>query len=140
MLDLLAVADVGTVIHPRSLEGADAGRHHARDRPCHGQKWVYDQHYGVPLAKRFYHNRPPSILDAPLKWTCAHWAFRTPKRRSARAASAKRPSAPGCGAVLNAISAALGDEIFRRAPVTPDMILMALEHGRPMQEALTANI
>ena len=30
-----------------------------------GQKWVYDQHYGVPLAKRFHYNKPPTILDAP---------------------------------------------------------------------------
>jgi hypothetical protein len=42
--------------------------------------------------------------------------------------------------VLNALSAALGDDIFRRAPVTLDNILMALEHGRPMQEPLTAHI
>ena len=32
-----------------------------------GQHWVYDQHYGVPLAKRFYQNKPPTILDAPQK-------------------------------------------------------------------------
>jgi hypothetical protein len=42
--------------------------------------------------------------------------------------------------VLNALSAALGDEVFRRAPVTLDHILMALEHGRPMQEPLTAHV
>jgi hypothetical protein len=42
--------------------------------------------------------------------------------------------------VLNAIAAAVGDDVFRRMPVTADMILMALEHGRPMQEPLTANI
>jgi len=41
---------------------------------------------------------------------------------------------------VNAIAAAVGDEIFRRAPVTADMILMALEAGRPMHEALTANV
>ena len=29
------------------------------------QKWVYDQHYGVPLAKRFHYNKPPTILDEP---------------------------------------------------------------------------
>jgi CO/xanthine dehydrogenase Mo-binding subunit len=29
------------------------------------QKTVYDQHYGVPLAKRFYQNRPPTIMDVP---------------------------------------------------------------------------
>jgi Flp pilus assembly protein TadB len=36
--------------------------------------------------------------------------------------------------------AAVGDDVFRRMPVTADMILMALEAGRPMHEALTANI
>ena len=42
--------------------------------------------------------------------------------------------------MLNALSAALGDDVFRRAPVTLDNILMALEHGRPMQEPLTAHL
>jgi len=30
--------------------------------------------------------------------------------------------------------------VFRRAPVTPDVILMALEHGRPMHDPLKANV
>jgi CO/xanthine dehydrogenase Mo-binding subunit len=50
------------------------------------------------------------------------------------------PVGAGFGAIVNALSAALGDEIFHRAPVTPDKILMALEHGRPMHEALKANV
>ena len=39
------------------------------------------------------------------------------------------PVGAGCGAVLNAIAAAVGDEVFRRMPVTADMILTALETG-----------
>ena len=50
------------------------------------------------------------------------------------------PVAAGCCAVLNAISAALGDEVFRRAPVNLDGILMALEAGKPMMLPLTANV
>ncbi|MDH3208361.1 MAG: hypothetical protein OEO79_17300, partial [Gemmatimonadota bacterium] len=50
------------------------------------------------------------------------------------------PVAAGAAAILNALSAALGDDMFRRSPVTLDNILMALEHGRPMQEPLTAHI
>ena len=50
------------------------------------------------------------------------------------------PVAAGACAILNAISAALGDDVFKRAPVTLDSLLMALEHGRPMQEPLTAHI
>jgi hypothetical protein len=42
--------------------------------------------------------------------------------------------------VVNALSDALGDEIFRRGPVTLDTILSALEAGKPVQEPLTAHI
>jgi hypothetical protein len=41
---------------------------------------------------------------------------------------------------LNAISDALGDEIFRRAPVTADMILTSLEAGKPVTEPLEAHV
>ena len=57
--------DAGTVINPRSLGaqidgGSCLGIGHAL---C--QKWVYDPQYGVPLAKRFYHTKPLTILDIP---------------------------------------------------------------------------
>jgi hypothetical protein len=41
---------------------------------------------------------------------------------------------------LNAISDALGDEIFRRAPVTLDEILASLEAGHAAGDPLTAHI
>jgi len=50
------------------------------------------------------------------------------------------PVGAGFGAIVNAIADAVGDEIFRRAPVTADVILAALEAGKPAHEALTANI
>jgi hypothetical protein len=43
-------------------------------------------------------------------------------------------------AILNALSDALGDEIFRRAPVTSDIILASLEAGKAAGEHLTAHI
>ena len=69
ILDYLAVADVGTVIHPHALGGQVLGRSMLGIGHALGQKWVYDQHYGVPLAKRFYQNRPPTILDVPPNMT-----------------------------------------------------------------------
>lgn len=50
------------------------------------------------------------------------------------------PVGAGFGAVVNAIAAAVGDEIFRRAPVTADVILASLEAGRPVGDPLTANL
>ena len=42
---------------------------------------------------------------------------------------------------MNALLDALGDEAFRRSPVTPDILLMAIENGgKRTHEALTAHI
>ena len=140
LLDLMAVADIGTVIHPRSvggqiLGGVILGVGHAR-----GQKWVYDQHYGVPVAKRFYQTKPPTILDLPTRMQWAALDIPDPETPVGARGVGEAPVGAGFGAVVNAIADAVGDEIFRRAPVTADMILTALEAGRPTHEALTANV
>jgi len=46
----------------------------------------------------------------------------------------------GFAAVLNALTDALGDDIFRRAPVNADTIIASLEAGHPMQDPLMAHI
>jgi CO/xanthine dehydrogenase Mo-binding subunit len=84
------VADVGTVIHPHALGGQVLGRSMLGIAHAIGQHWVYDQHYGVPLAKRFYQNKPPTILDAPQKMAWDALNIPIPRRRSAHAASANR--------------------------------------------------
>src|ERR1700686_480851 len=140
ILDYLAIADVGTVIHPRALGGQILGRSMLGIGHAIGQKWVYDQHYGIPLAKRFHHNKPPTILDAPEKMQWAALDIPDPETPIGARGIGEPPVGAGCMAVLNAISDALGDEVFRRAPVTADTILASLEAGRPMEEGLTAHI
>jgi CO/xanthine dehydrogenase Mo-binding subunit len=140
ILDYLAVADVGTVIHPRNLGGQILGRSMLGIGHAIGQKWVYDQHYGVALARRFHHNRPPTILDAPQHMEWAAVNLSDPETPVGARGIGEPPVGAGACAVLNAISDALGDDIYRRAPVTLDMILTALEAGRPTTEPLTAHI
>ena len=123
------MADVGTVLHPRNLGGQILGRSMLGIGHAIGQKWVYDQHYGVALAKRFYQNKPPTILDAPRPCSGARSTFPIRARRSASKGIGEPPVAAGCCAVLNALSDALGDNVIRRAPVSPDMILTSLEAG-----------
>jgi xanthine dehydrogenase molybdenum-binding subunit len=50
------------------------------------------------------------------------------------------PVGAGYGSVMNANANAVGEEIFRRAPVTADIVLISLEHGHRMHEALTSHI
>src|SRR5215469_8250439 len=140
ILDFLAVADTGTVIHPRALGGQVLGRSTLGIGHALGQKWVYDQHYGIPVSKRFYQNKPPTILDVPvnMKWDALN--IPDPKTPVGARGMGEPPVGGGCCAILNAISDALGDEIFRRAPVTPDVILASLTAGKPAQDGLKANI
>lgn len=140
IVDYLAMADVGTVIHPQALAGQILGRSMLGIGHAVGQKWVYDQHLGVALAKRFYQNRPPTILNAPENMQWAALNMPDPETPVGARGIGEPPVGGGCCSILNAISDALGDEIFRRAPVTADIILASLDAGKPMGEPLTAHI
>ena len=140
ILDYLAVADVGTVIHPRALGGQVLGRSMLGIGHAIGQKWVYDQHYGLPVAKRFHHTKPPTILDAPENMAWEAVGIPDPETPIGARGIGEPPVGAGCMAILNALSDALGDDVFRRAPVLADTILASLEAGRPMEEGLTAHI
>ena len=140
VVDFLASGDVGTVIHPRALGGQMLGRSTLGMGHAIGQKWVFDPHYGEMLSKRFHHSKPPTILDVPvdMQWTALD--IPDPETPVGARGVGEPPVAGGCGSILNALSDALGDEIFQRAPVNADTILTSLEAGRPMQHPLMAHI
>jgi xanthine dehydrogenase molybdenum-binding subunit len=138
--DFASVADVGTVIHPAALGGQILGRSILGIGHAIGQKWVYDQKYGVALARRFYNNKPPTILDVPTNMQWGAVGLPDPESPVGARGIGEPPVASGCAAVLNAISAAVGDEVFRRAPVNADGILTSLEAGHPMMRPLTAHV
>src|SRR6267154_3331355 len=140
LIGFLAYADVGTVIHPRALGGQVLGRSILGIGHAIGQKWVYDPHYGAMLSTRFYQNKPPTILDVPVNMQWAPLDIPDPETPVGARGIGEPPVGGGCAAILNALSDALGDEIFRRAPVNLDTILTSLEAGRPMQDPLTAFI
>jgi xanthine dehydrogenase molybdenum-binding subunit len=140
VVDFLASGDVGTVIHPRALGGQMLGRSTLGIGHAIGQKWVFDPHYGEMVSKRFHHSKPPTILDVPvdMQWTALD--IPDPETPVGARGVGEPPVAGGCASVLNALSDALGDEIFQRAPVNADTILTSLEAGRPMQHPLMAHI
>jgi xanthine dehydrogenase molybdenum-binding subunit len=140
IVDFLASADVGTVIHPRALGGQVLGRSVLGIGHAIGQKWVFDPHYGEMVSKRFYHNKPPTILDVPVDMQWSALDIPDPETPVGARGVGEPPVAGGCASILNALSDALGDEIFQRAPVNADTILTSLEAGRPMQHPLVAHI
>lgn len=140
LIDYAAVGDSGTIIHPKAYIGQLLGRGVLGMSHSLSLKTVYDQHYGLPLTQRFYQSRPPTILDVPRNMKGEAVNLPDPETPVGARGIGEPPVAAGACAILNALSDALGDDIYRRAPVTLDTILMALEHGKPMQDPLTAHI
>lgn len=139
VIDYAAVADVGTVLHPRNLAGqvhggAVQGIGHVRS-----QNWAYDQQYGVALAKRFITTKPPTILDVPFAAQMQCGTVDTPDPQTPVGAKGVGESSIGAGAaaVRNALEDALGYGYLRRTPVTLDNILNSLEAGTPVDAGLT---
>ena len=140
ILDYLTVADVGTVLHPRGLEGQLHGGANQGIGYLRSQKWVYDQQYGVALAKRFHYNKPPTILDIPQKMEWAAVEIPDPQTPVGVKGVAEAAVGAGAAAVRCALAAAIGDEFVRRTPVSVDMILASLDAGRRVDNGLTANV
>lgn len=139
LIDYLGMADVGTVINPRSMAAQIAGGSCLGIGHALYQKWVYDAHYGMPLAKRFHHNKPLTILDIPALQTGAV-ELPDPETPVGARGVGEPPVGAAYAAVMNAIADAIGMDALHRAPVTSDVVLTWLEHGRGMSDPLQVHV
>jgi xanthine dehydrogenase molybdenum-binding subunit len=140
IVDYLAVADVGTIVNPRSLHGQILGGINLGIGHALQQKLVYDQHYGVALARRFYQNKPLTILDIPADMPTEVLGIPDPETPVGARGVGEPPVGAGYGSVMNAIADAVGEDIFRRAPVTADIVLTSLEHGKRTHDPLASHL
>ncbi len=128
VLDYAAVADCGVVLHPRNCQAQVFGGTLLGIAHATGHQWVYDKRYGLAVGRRFYHHRPPSLLDAP-SYRFAALDIPDPQTPVGVRGIGEPPVGAAYGAVVNALINALGIESFRRAPVTADVALAALGAG-----------
>src|SRR5882672_1067597 len=140
LIDYLGVGDVGTVINPRSLlaqikGGSCLGIAHALQ-----QKWVFDPKYGLMVSRRFHYTKPLTILDIPASMNADAVGLPDPETPVGAREIGEPPVGAGYGAVLNAIADAVGVDVFRRAPVTADLVLTYLENKKRVHEPLQAHV
>src|SRR5712664_3533278 len=112
ILDFLAYADSGTIIHPQAFGGQVLGRSILGIGHAIGQKWVFDPEYGVMVSKRFHHNKPPTILDVPVNMQWAALDIPDPETPVGARGIGEPPVGGGCASILNALSDALGDQVL----------------------------
>jgi CO/xanthine dehydrogenase Mo-binding subunit len=140
LVDFLSVGDVGSVVNQRSLHGQLNGGVCLGIAHALCQKLVVDPQYGLMLSRRFHHTKPLSILDIPVSMPTVALDMADPETPVGARGVGEPPVGAGYGAVMNAIADAVGVDVFRRAPVTPDIVLMSLEHGRRMHDRSRAPV
>ncbi len=125
-----AVADCGTVLHPRSLGGQILGGSIQGMGIARSQKWVFDPVWGVSFANRLYTARPPGMLDVPIDMEWAAVEIPDPQTPVGAKGIGEPPVGAGSAALTSAIADALGGKCLCRTPLTADVILAEIE-GRP---------
>ncbi len=139
--DYKVATDCGTVLNPRTLAAQLHGGGIQGFGVALGQKWVYDRRWGLHMAKRFYSNRPPTMLDVPhdaeMQWVAANEA--DPFNPVGARGIGEPSQGAGAGAVLCAIADALGDGYFNRSPIMADMILNHIDGLPEAVSRLTAH-
>ena len=126
--ELLATADCGTVLNPRSLMAQVSGGLLQGISQARFEKWGYDLRWGVNQNKRFHTAKPISIMNSPLDFRFA--AVDIPDRENPVGSRGigEPPVGAGAAVVLNAVYDAIG-VYLDRTPLSIDKILNALEGG-----------
>ena len=123
ILDLVNIAECGTVVHPQGLANQMRG----------GAVWgiglsvlerhLYDPQNGIPASTGFWQSKIPTILDTPAEIGVG-WVDLPDPENPVGARGIGEPSMGSVSAALNAaITDALGGHLFNTAPVTTDMII-----------------
>ncbi len=126
--ELVAVADCGTVLNPRSLKAQVSGGLLQGMSQARFEKWGYDLRWGVNQNKRFHTAKPISIMNAPPRYEFA--AVDIPDRENPVGSRGigEPPVGAGAAVVLSAVYDAIG-VYLDRTPISLDKILNALEGG-----------
>ena len=135
-----AVADCGTVLHPRSLGGQILGASIQGMGIAMSQKWVFDPVWGVSFAKRLYTARPPGILDVPIDMQWAALEIPDPQTPVGAKGIGEPPVGAGSAALASAISDALEGECLCRTPLTADILLAEIEGREPAYGPLDLHV
>jgi len=130
ILDYVAVADCGTVIHPQSLATQIKGGAVMGFGLATLERQIYDPQNGLPGNIGLYQAKPPSYLDVPSVMQADAVDLPDPQSPLGTKGIGEPVMGAGASALLCAISDALGGHYFNRVPVTRDQIINALA-GRP---------
>jgi CO/xanthine dehydrogenase Mo-binding subunit len=130
IVDYLAVADCGTVIHPQSLATQIKGGATMGFGLATLERHIYDPQNGLPGTVSLYQAKPASYLDVPSVFRTDAVDKPDPQSPLGTKGIGEPVMGAGASALVCAISDALGGYYFNRVPIARDHIVNALA-GRP---------
>jgi xanthine dehydrogenase molybdenum-binding subunit len=130
IIDYVAVADCGTVIHPQGLSTQIKGGAVMGFGLAVLERHIYDPQNGLPGAVGLHQAKPATYLDVAKTFTTDAVDLPDPQSPLGTKGIGEPVMGAGASALLCAISDALGGHYFNRVPVTRDQIVNALA-GRP---------
>ena len=117
LVDYVAVADCGTVLHPQGLSQQMKGATVWGIGMALYERQIYDPQNGLPGNIGFEQCKIPTYLGrCPPQWSGTRWTSPNPRIPSAPAESGEPPMGAAAAAIVCAISNALGGHIFNRIP------------------------
>jgi xanthine dehydrogenase molybdenum-binding subunit len=139
ILDMLCVADCGTVLHPQGLANQIRGGNVMGIGLAMFERHVYDPKLGLPANALLYQSKPPTYLDVPpdIAWGAVDMA--DPQNPIGVKGVGEPVLGSGAAAITSAISDALGGHLFNRTPVSLDMILNFLSKRPQAHKPLQIN-
>jgi xanthine dehydrogenase molybdenum-binding subunit len=139
IIDYVAVADCGTVIHPMGLATQIKGGATMGFGLATLEKHIYDPQNGLPGTVGLYQAKPATYLDVPSVFRTDAVDLPDPQSPLGTKGIGEPVMGAGASALLCAISDALGGHYFNRVPVTPDMIVNALSNRPQSHKPLQVN-
>jgi len=130
IVDLVSVADCGTVIHPMGLATQIKGGSVQGIGMATLERLVFDPQNGLPANVGLHQQKPPSYLDLPVEMHTDVVDKPDPSNPVGAKGIGEPLMGASASALLCAISDALGGHVFNRTPVLPDMIVNHVA-GRP---------
>jgi CO/xanthine dehydrogenase Mo-binding subunit len=139
ILDYQAVADCGTVVHPKNFDNAMRGGAVWGVGLAGLERHVYDPQNGLPANTGLYQSKPPTYLDVPTETSAAAVNIPDPQSPIGARGIGEPTQGAAAAALASAISDALDGHMFNTAPTTTDMIINHLAGNSYSSKTLKTN-
>jgi CO/xanthine dehydrogenase Mo-binding subunit len=139
VVNMLCVADCGTVLHPQGLAHQIRGGNVMGIGLALFERHVYDPKLGLPANMLLYQSKPPTYLDVPKEIAWSAVDKPDPQNPIGVKGVGEPVQGSGAAAITSAVSDALGGHLFNRTPVSVDMILNFLSKRQQAHKPLQIN-